>query len=138
MYSIVNFPHTLICGLFCGISNKFKTSCVKLSENVIINIFTLKNIKFRVKNLCEIFKMPLWWHAKNFLLHWIVTSDEKWIYSENPKFIKSCVNTTQPLTTVVKLKSFESNSMLCIWWNQEGVVYYKLRKQNEIVYSAVL
>ena len=69
---------------------------------------------------------------KSFLWH-IVTGDEKWIYYDNPKRKKSWVNPGQPSTLQPKRNIHGHKIMLCIWWDQQGVVYYELLKPNETI-----
>jgi len=70
---------------------------------------------------------------KSFL-HRIVTGDEKWIYFQNPKRKKSCwVDSAQPSTSSSRPNRFGWKTMLCVWWNQEGVIYYELLKSGETV-----
>jgi len=59
-------------------------------------------------------------------LHRIVTSDEKWIYYDNPK--PDHTSTWSP-----KSNTHDSKLLLCIWWDQMGVIYYELLKPNEII-----
>ena len=59
---------------------------------------------------------------KSFL-HRIVTGDEKWIYFQNPKRKKSWVDPAQPSTSSSRSNRFGRKTMLCVWWNQEGVIY---------------
>lgn len=65
---------------------------------------------------------------KSFLWR-IVTGDEKWIYYDNPKRKKSWVSPGEPSTSTPK----RNKVMLCIWWDQQGVVYYELLKPGETV-----
>lgn len=69
---------------------------------------------------------------KSFLWR-IVTGDEKWIYFENPKRKKSWVDPGQPTTSTPKRNIHANKTMLCIWWDMEGVVYYELLKPNETI-----
>ena len=48
-------------------------------------------------------------HKKKSFLHRIVTDDEKWILIHGAKV------------------------MLCIWWDQKGVLYYELLKQGKTI-----
>ena len=66
-------------------------------------------------------------------LHRIVTGDEKWIHYDNPKRKKSYVKPGQPSTSTPKPNIHGSKLMLCIWWDQLGVVYYELLKPNETI-----
>jgi histone-lysine N-methyltransferase SETMAR len=69
---------------------------------------------------------------KSFL-HRIITGDEKWVYYENPKRKKSWVKPGEPSTSTPKRNIHGSKVMLCIWWDQKGVVYYELLKSGETV-----
>jgi len=66
-------------------------------------------------------------------LYRIVTGDERWIYFENPKCKKSSVSPGQPSTLTAKPNRFGKKRMLCVWWDQEGVVYHELLKPGETV-----
>jgi len=68
---------------------------------------------------------------KSFL-HRIMTGDEKWIYFQNPKRKKSWIDPAQSLTSSSKPNRF-GRKTLCVWWDQEGVIYYELLKLNETV-----
>jgi len=69
---------------------------------------------------------------KSFL-HWIVTGDEKWIYFQNPKRKKSWIDPAQSLTSSSRPNRFGRKTMLCVWLDQEGVIYYELLKPGETV-----
>ena len=67
---------------------------------------------------------------KDFL-HRIVTGDEKWIHYNNPKRKKSWGKPGHASTSTAKTNMHGSKLMLCIWWDQVGVVYYELLQPNE-------
>ena len=69
---------------------------------------------------------------KSFL-HRIVIGDEKWIYYDNPKHRKSWGNPGHASTSSAKPNIYGSTLLLCIWWDQLGVVYYELLKPNETI-----
>ena len=69
---------------------------------------------------------------KSFL-HRIVKGDEKWFYFENLKRKKSWMNLGAPSTSTTRPNRFGRNTMLCVWWDQRGVVYYDLLKPTETV-----
>jgi len=62
---------------------------------------------------------------KSFL-HRIITGDEKWIYYDNPKRLKGWVQPGEPGPLSPKRNIHCSKVMLCIWWDQKGIVYYEL------------
>ena len=59
-------------------------------------------------------------------LHRIVTGDEKCIHYENPKRKKSYVKLGQPAKSTENSNIHGAKVMLCIWRDQEGVLYYEL------------
>ena len=69
---------------------------------------------------------------KSFL-HRIVTGDEKWIYFQNPKRKKSWVDPAQSSISSSRPNRFGRKMMLCVWWDQESVIYYELLKPSETV-----
>jgi len=75
-----------------------------------------------LKTICE---MLLARYKRRSFLHWIVTGNEKWIYFENLKRKRSWV-TARPNRYGWKI-------MLCVWWDQKGVIYYELLKPGETV-----
>ena len=62
-----------------------------------------------------------------------MTGDEKWIYFQNPKRKKSWVDLAQPSTSSSRPNRFGWKTMLCVWWDQEGVIYYELLNPGETV-----
>ncbi|UYV81711.1 SETMAR [Cordylochernes scorpioides] len=71
-------------------------------------------------------------NRKGFL-HRIVTGDEKWIHYDNPKRRKSSVKPGHASTSTAKPNIHGKKLMLCIWWDQLGVIYYELLKPNETI-----
>lgn len=82
------------------------------------------------KTTCETLLLR---HERKSVLHRIVTSDEKWIYFKNPKRKKSWVNPGEASTSTAKPDRFGKKTMLCVWWDQRGVVYHELLKPGETV-----
>ena len=82
------------------------------------------------KTTCEILLQK---HDRKSFLHRIVTGDEKWIYFVNPKRKRSWVDRGQPSTSSAKPDRFGKKTMLCVWWDQKGIVYYELLKPGETV-----
>jgi len=83
----------------------------------------------RRQNTCQILLVR---QKRKSFLHRIVTGDEKWIYFQNPKRKKSCVDPVQPSTSSSRPNRF-GRKTLCVWWDQEGVIYYELLKPGETV-----
>lgn len=72
-------------------------------------------------------------YKKKSFLHRIVTGDEKWIYYENPKRKKSYVKPGQPAEPSPKRDIHCAKVMLCIWWDQKGVIYYELLPSGQTI-----
>ncbi|GFV23293.1 mariner Mos1 transposase [Trichonephila clavipes] len=66
-------------------------------------------------------------------LHRIVTGDEKWIYFENPKRNRSYVDPGQPSKSTARPNRFGRKTMLFIFWDKKGLIYYELLKPGETV-----
>ena len=78
-------------------------------------------------------KMLLERHKKKSFFHRIVTGAEKWIYYDNSKRKKSYVKPGQPAKSTAKPNIYGAKVMLCIWWDQKGVLYYELLKPSETI-----
>lgn len=65
-------------------------------------------------------------HNSESILHLIITSGEKFIYFDSAKRRK----------TTTDLGSNNNKALLCIFWDQKGVLYQELLKPSEIVTSA--
>ena len=72
-------------------------------------------------------------HRKKSFLHRIVTGDEKWIHYDNPKRKHSYVKPGQPGPSQPKPNIHGAKVMLCIWWDQKGVLYYELLKSGQTI-----
>ena len=66
---------------------------------------------------------------KDFL-HRIVTGDEKWIHYDNPKRRKSWSKPDHASISSSKPNNHGSKHLLCIWWDQQGVIYCELLTTN--------
>ena len=82
------------------------------------------------KITCE---MLLARYKRKSFLHRIVTGDEKWIYFENAKRKRSWVTPGEPSTSTARPNRYGRKTMLCVWWDQKGVIYYELLKPGETV-----
>ncbi|GFV87440.1 mariner Mos1 transposase [Trichonephila clavipes] len=56
-------------------------------------------------------------------LHRIVTGEEKWIYFENSKRIRSYLDSGQLYKSTARPHRFGRKTMMCIFWDQEGPIY---------------
>ena len=72
-------------------------------------------------------------HKKKSFLHRIVTGDEKWIHYDKPMREKSYVKPGQPAKSTPKPNIHGAKVILCIWWDQKGVLYYELIKPGETI-----
>lgn len=72
-------------------------------------------------------------HKKKGFLHRIITGDEKWIHYDNPKRKKSWGLPGHASTSTAKPNIHGKKLMLCIWWDQLGVVYYELLNPSETI-----
>jgi len=76
-------------------------------------------------------------YRKKSFLHRIVTRDEKWTFFENPKRKKPSVDPGAPFTSTARPNRFGRKTMLCVWWDQKGVVYYELLKPKRLISNAI-
>ena len=72
-------------------------------------------------------------YKRKSYLHRIVTGDEKWIFFENPKRKKSWVDPGQASTSTARPNRFGKKAMLCVFWDQRGVIWYDLLKAGQTV-----
>ena len=47
--------------------------------------------------------------------------------------LKSWVDPGQPSTSTPKPNRFGKKTMLCVWWDQQGIIYFELLKPGETV-----
>jgi len=62
-----------------------------------------------------------------------VTGDEKWIYFESPKWRKSWLYPAKPDLPTPRPNRFSRKIMLCVWWYQSGIVYYKFLEPGKTI-----
>ena len=66
-------------------------------------------------------------------LHCIVTGNKKWIHYSNPKRRKSWGLPGHASTSSARPNIHAAKVMLCMWWDQVGVIYCELLKPNETI-----
>jgi len=76
-------------------------------------------------------------NREKVFLHRIVTGDEKWIFYSKKKKYYAKPGQSLPSTSTSTSRSniHGSKIMLCIWWDQEGLVYYELLKPGDSITS---
>ena len=70
---------------------------------------------------------------KKSFLHKIVTGDEKWIYYDNSVNLKQWLDPDQPPLFTPKREIHVKKVMLCVWWDQKGIIYYELLEPKQTV-----
>ncbi|UYV72202.1 SETMAR [Cordylochernes scorpioides] len=110
-----------------AISNRLKVmGMVQKQENWVPYELKPGNIERRICT-CELLLKRQ--NRKGFL-HRIVTGDEKWIHYDNPKHRKSWGKPGHASTSTAKPNIHGKKLMLCIWWDQLGVIYYEILQPN--------
>lgn len=82
------------------------------------------------KTTCEIL---LDRYKRKSFLHRIITGDEKWIYFENPKRKRSYVRRGQKAKSTPRPNRFGRKAMLCVFWDQAGIIWWELLQPGETV-----
>jgi hypothetical protein len=67
----------------------------------------------------------------------IVTRDGKGIYLNNPDIQKQWLDKGQLPVPVAKREGFGKKVHLCVWWNYEGLIYYKLVPDGRTINAEV-
>ena len=65
----------------------------------------------------------------------IVTGDEKWTLYNNVKRKRSWGKWNDPPPTTPKAGFHPKKVMLCIWWDWNGILYYELLLENQMINS---
>ena len=72
-------------------------------------------------------------HKKKSFLWKIVTGDEKWIYYDNPVNKKQWLSPDQDPLPTPRPDNHRKKIMICVWWDQKGVIYYELLEPKQTV-----
>lgn len=72
-------------------------------------------------------------HRTKSFLDKVVTGDEKWIYYENPKRRKWCLDPGQSSSSQPKRNLLGKKVLLCVWWDSKGILYYELLEPEQTV-----
>ncbi|UYV65772.1 hypothetical protein LAZ67_3005410 [Cordylochernes scorpioides] len=93
----------------------------------------LQALLMRIVPKCRSNSQNSYRHENKSFLRRIVTSDEKWIQFSNPTRQKSWGLPGQFPKQTPRPNRFGKKAMLCIWWDQTGVVYFELLKPGKMV-----
>jgi histone-lysine N-methyltransferase SETMAR len=69
---------------------------------------------------------------KSFLWK-IITGDEKWLYYDNPVHKKQWLSPGQVPLSTPKPEIHRKKVMICVWWDQKGVIYWELLEPKQTV-----
>ncbi len=72
-------------------------------------------------------------HHRDPFLERIVTGDEKWVHYINIRRRRQWLDLSQKPLPDVKANLHPEKIMLCIWWDIEGVIYFKLLETNQTI-----
>ncbi len=72
-------------------------------------------------------------YKKKSFLWKIVTGDEKWIYYDNTVNKKQWLSPGEPSIATPKPEIHRKKVMLCVWWDQKGIIYYELLEPKQTV-----
>ena len=70
---------------------------------------------------------------KDRFLHRIITGDEKWCFYVNWKQRKEWVSADQQATPRPKRDLHSRKTMICVWWDWQGIIHYEILKRNQTV-----
>ena len=72
-------------------------------------------------------------HGKNEqFLYSIVTGDEKWCLHINIRQRKEWLSPNKTVTPRVKQDVHPRKTMLCVWWDWEGIIHYELLEKTKL------
>ena len=81
-------------------------------------------------------------HNRSPFLQFILTGDESWVYYENPTQKKFWLSPNTSVPNQAKRNLHAKKALLCVWWDQRGIVHYELLPEGQTVnadrYSAQL
>ena len=72
-------------------------------------------------------------HEKEHFLRSLVTGDEKWILFENPACRKQYLSRGQKPLTTARSSLHPKKALLCVWWDQIGIIHFELLKMGQTV-----
>ena len=72
-------------------------------------------------------------YKKKDFLWKIVTGDEKWIYFDNPANKKQWLSPGQSPIPTHKPNIHRQKTMICVWWDLKGILYYDLFHHKQTV-----
>lgn len=76
-------------------------------------------------------------HKRKSFLHRIVSGDEKWVHYDNPKRRATYGYPGHASSSTAVQNIHGLKLMLCIWWDQLGVIYYELLQPNKTITGEV-
>lgn len=76
-------------------------------------------------------------YKRKSFLHRIVTGDEKWVHYDNPKRRATYGYPGHASSSTAAQNIHGQKVMLCVWWDQLGVVYYELLQPNDTITGEV-
>ena len=66
-----------------------------------------------------------------------MTGDEKWIYYDNSVNKKQWLDRNQAPLHSAKPEIHQKKVMLCVWWDQKGIIYYELLNPKETINASI-
>jgi hypothetical protein len=63
----------------------------------------------------------------------IVACDEKWTFLNNPSQKRQWLDPKKPVLPVPGRDRFDTKFLLCVWWNNEGIIYFELLENGYTV-----